>query len=115
MGISWFLCAFGALMGNPVTGALLGDTFVWRKAILWCGVSVLLVLPICQLAGVWLMMTQCLSCRSQALSPLYVWLLQGSFLRGRKCKICMEHHDAVLVPFADTDLCCKRLSLITLT
>jgi hypothetical protein len=39
-GISWFLVGFGALMGNPVTGALLGQTYDWSKALLWCGVSV---------------------------------------------------------------------------
>jgi hypothetical protein len=39
-GISWFLVGFGALMGNPVTGALLGETYDWSKALLWCGVGV---------------------------------------------------------------------------
>ena len=39
-GISWFLVGFGALMGNPVTGALLGETYDWSKALLWCGVSI---------------------------------------------------------------------------
>jgi hypothetical protein len=41
-GISWFLVGFGALMGNPVTGALLGQTYDWSKALLWCGVSILI-------------------------------------------------------------------------
>jgi hypothetical protein len=45
-GISWFLVGFGALMGNPVTGALLGQTYDWSKALLWCGVS---ILPYCSM------------------------------------------------------------------
>jgi hypothetical protein len=38
-GVSWFIAGFGFLMGNPILGALLGDGFVWKKAILWAGVS----------------------------------------------------------------------------
>ncbi|CAA7262228.1 unnamed protein product [Cyclocybe aegerita] len=38
-GIAFFLSALGALIGTPVTGALLGHHFNWNRAITFSGVS----------------------------------------------------------------------------
>ncbi|KIJ37797.1 hypothetical protein M422DRAFT_781574 [Sphaerobolus stellatus SS14] len=40
-GIAFFFSSFGVLMGNPVIGALLGNTFHWNRAIVWSGVSIM--------------------------------------------------------------------------
>ncbi|KAF8882584.1 MFS general substrate transporter [Infundibulicybe gibba] len=38
-GIAFSLTSFGALMGNPIDGALLGETFPWIKPITFSGVG----------------------------------------------------------------------------
>ncbi|KAJ3493148.1 hypothetical protein NLJ89_g11085 [Agrocybe chaxingu] len=50
-GIAFSLTAFGALIGTPVTGALLGDHFRWNKPIIFSGVS-------CTVAFIFLMIVR---------------------------------------------------------
>ncbi|KAF9494658.1 MFS general substrate transporter [Pleurotus eryngii] len=40
-GVGFFMTGFGALIGAPIDGALLGETFPWSKPITLSGVSVL--------------------------------------------------------------------------
>ncbi|KAF5372624.1 hypothetical protein D9758_005190 [Tetrapyrgos nigripes] len=40
-GIAFALTGFGALTGTPITGALLGTTLPWSKALIWSGVTIL--------------------------------------------------------------------------
>ncbi|KAK7458869.1 hypothetical protein VKT23_009879 [Stygiomarasmius scandens] len=40
-GIGYFLAGFGVLVGAPIDGQLLGNTFVWSKAIVFSAVTVL--------------------------------------------------------------------------
>ncbi|KAL4260548.1 Proton-linked Monocarboxylate Transporter [Pleurotus pulmonarius] len=39
-GVGYFMSAFGALIGTPINGALLGETFLWSKPIIFSGVSI---------------------------------------------------------------------------
>ncbi|THU98498.1 MFS general substrate transporter [Dendrothele bispora CBS 962.96] len=45
-GIAFALTGIGALTGTPITGALLGETFPWSKALIWSGVSCLFLFPL---------------------------------------------------------------------
>jgi len=41
-GIAFAVASFGALMGNPVDGALLGETFPWIRPVTFSGAGVFL-------------------------------------------------------------------------
>lgn len=41
VGLAYALASFGALTGNPIDGALLGSTYVWKKAIIFSAVSII--------------------------------------------------------------------------
>ncbi|EIM82644.1 MFS general substrate transporter [Stereum hirsutum FP-91666 SS1] len=41
MGMTYSLASFGALVGNPVDGALLGPTFPWSRALIFSAVTIL--------------------------------------------------------------------------
>ncbi|KAF4568226.1 hypothetical protein EYR36_010235 [Pleurotus pulmonarius] len=38
-GVGYFMSAFGALIGTPINGALLGETFLWSKPIIFSGIQ----------------------------------------------------------------------------
>lgn len=40
MGMTYSLASFGALVGNPVDGALLGSTFPWSRALIFSAVCI---------------------------------------------------------------------------
>ncbi|KAF4586380.1 hypothetical protein EYR38_010656 [Pleurotus pulmonarius] len=39
-GVGYFMSAFGALIGTPINGALLGETFLWSKPIIFSGIQI---------------------------------------------------------------------------
>ena len=39
MGLAFAIAAFGSLIGTPIDGALLGDSFTWSKPVIFSGVS----------------------------------------------------------------------------
>ncbi|KAI0081372.1 MFS general substrate transporter [Panus rudis PR-1116 ss-1] len=41
MGVGFFIVGWAQLTGTPISGALLGDTYVWHKAIIFSGVTML--------------------------------------------------------------------------